>query len=74
MEHADGKVAGCTLGVDGCRGRDLPHEDGPVRCWVWTRKGCAYCGVQQTVQPPARANIYRTRSPIPGLPVPKARF
>ncbi len=27
-----------------------------------------------TVQPPPRANIYRTRSPIPGLPVPKARF
>ena len=27
-----------------------------------------------TVQPPPRANIYRTRSPIPGLAVPKARF
>jgi hypothetical protein len=27
-----------------------------------------------TVQPPALAKIYRTRSPIPGLAVPKARF
>jgi xylono-1,5-lactonase len=27
-----------------------------------------------TVQPPPRAKIYRTRSPVPGLPVPKARF
>jgi xylono-1,5-lactonase len=27
-----------------------------------------------SVQSPPRANIYRTRSPIPGLPVPKARF
>ena len=26
------------------------------------------------VTPPPRANIYRTRTPIPGLPVPKARF
>jgi D-xylonolactonase len=28
----------------------------------------------ETVEPPPRANIYRTRSPVPGLPVPKARF
>jgi D-xylonolactonase len=27
-----------------------------------------------TVQPPARANIYRTRSTIPGMQIPKARF
>ena len=26
------------------------------------------------VQPPPRAGIYRTRTPVPGLPVPKARF
>jgi gluconolactonase len=26
------------------------------------------------VEPPPRAGIYRTRTPVPGLPVPKARF
>jgi hypothetical protein len=58
IEHADGKVAGCTLGVKACRGRELPHEGDPVRCWVWTRKGCAYCGVQQTVSRRARGQGY----------------
>jgi D-xylonolactonase len=29
---------------------------------------------EEPVEPPPRATIYRMRSPIPGLPVPKARF
>jgi xylono-1,5-lactonase len=28
----------------------------------------------KSVEPPPRANIYRTRCPVPGLPVPKAQF
>src|ERR1700693_4703759 len=26
--------------------RELRHEGGWVRCWVWTLDGCTHCGVQ----------------------------
>ena len=46
--HADGTVAGGTEDDErgGCRGRELRHEGGPIRCYVWSLKGCDYCGVQ----------------------------
>jgi hypothetical protein len=46
--HADDTVMGCTEDDerDGCRGRDLRNEGGPVRCWTLTLTGCNYCGVQ----------------------------
>lgn len=66
LAHADGRVAGCTLGAAGCRGRDLPHEGTPVRCWTWTREGCAYCGVQQTMPRHTRGATY-LRVAVKGL-------
>jgi hypothetical protein len=45
IEHADGTFAGCTLGV-ACRVRALPHEGEPIRCSVWWRDGCDYCGTR----------------------------
>jgi len=45
--HIDGTVAGCTLDDqrDGCRGRDLQHEDDPIRCWMWSL-GCSHCAAR----------------------------